>query len=146
MRLRGFFYSLVMPGKGKNFQVSSSAIIRSLENIYVGDHVYIAPNVVVNAGATIYFESEVMIGFNSVVVSGNHSIMNGSYRYGKSKTAPIRIGLGSWVSANCTVLAGVTIGSGTLIASNSAVAKDCLSNCIYGGVPAKLIREGVVCD
>lgn len=143
MRLRGFFYGIFMPKVGRDFQVSGTAIIKSLENLYVGENVYLAPNVIVNAGSDIYLESEVMIGFNSVLVAGNHTLINGSYRFGESQKAPIKIGFGSWVGANCTILPGVTIGCGTLIAANSAVVKSCSQNCIYGGVPAIKIREGV---
>lgn len=140
MRIRGGFYSVGMIRCGCDFQVSSSVILRNLENIYVGNNVYLAPNVVVNAIDKITLSDEVMVGFNTVLVSGNHSLWSSSYRYGKSNKTPIFIGKGSWVAANCTVIAGAKIGSSTLVAANSAVIGDCTETGIYAGVPVKKIK------
>lgn len=141
MRFRGFVYSLFMAGSSKNFQVSASVVIRGLEKLSVGADVYLAPRVIINARDKITLESQVMIGFNSVIVSGNHSIYDGSYRFGPTNKSPIFIGYGTWVSANCTITAGVVIGSSCLIAANSAVVSSLSGNSIYGGVPAKFIKN-----
>lgn len=140
MRCRGFFYGLGMPKTGKDFQVSASTILRNLENIYVGDNVYLAPNVIINAIDTITLEDQVMVGFNTVLVSGNHTLLDMSYRYGQSKRSPIKIGKGSWVAANCTVIAGTHLGKACLVAANSAISGDCSAHGIYGGVPARKLK------
>jgi len=136
MRFRGWLYSFAMKKCGKNFQVSSTTILRNLENIEIGDNVYFAPNSIINARASIKIENEVMIAFNSVLVSGNHTLLNGSYRFGESKLKPIVIKEGAWVAANCTVVAGTNIGNGCLIAANSLVKGECLDYHMYVGVPA----------
>jgi acetyltransferase-like isoleucine patch superfamily enzyme len=46
-----------------------------------------------------------------------------------------------WIGANCIVLPGVTIGSGSVVAAGSVVTKDIPNNCIVGGIPAKIIRH-----
>lgn len=58
-----------------------------------------------------------------------------------SKTAPIRIEDGCWIGANVTILPGVTIKAGTVIAAGAVVIHDCDENALYGGVPAKKIRD-----
>lgn len=140
MRFRGWSYGLAMPRCGRDFQVSASTILRNLENIHVGDHVYLAPNVIINAITTVKLGNEVMVGFNSVIVSGNHTREGMSYRFGKSKVASIMIGNGTWIAANCTVIAGATIGEGCLVAANSAIAGDCSLHGVYAGVPARKIK------
>ncbi|MCG7562524.1 hypothetical protein [Pseudoalteromonas sp. McH1-42] len=140
MRFRGALYSLGMPACGKNFQVSSNAIIRNLENCYFGDNVYLAPFVVVNAIDRVTLNNGVMIGFSSVLVSGNHTLQHGSFRYGKSDTKPISVLEGAWVGANCTLTAGSVLPQSSLLAANSALTKEMTEdNYIYGGVPAKPI-------
>ncbi|MCG3744041.1 acyltransferase [Vibrio cincinnatiensis] len=146
MQFRGFCYSLVMPSYPKNFQVASTTILRNLENLHVGNDVYIAPGAVVNAIDTIIIEDEVMIAFNSVITSGNHTMLEGSYRFGISNKLPILIKRGSWVAANCTVVAGAVIEEGCLIAANSLARGVCQKYGIYSGVPVKLLRKVKVMD
>ena len=136
-KVRGFFYGIGMKSCGKNFQVSSNVILLNLENIIVGDNVYFAPGVVVNAIDTITFESEVMLGFNVVVVSGDHTKLKGSYRYGPSRTDKIHFKFGSWVGANSVVLKGATVGRGTVIGANSVLKKITDCNSVYFGNPIK---------
>lgn len=137
MKFRGWLYSFCIKKCGKNFQVSSTTILRNLENMEIGDNVYFAPNSIINARDIIKIENDVMIAFNSVLVSGNHQLLNGSYRFGESKLKPIIVKEGAWVAANCTVVAGTNIGKGCLIAANSLVKGECLDHHVYIGVPAK---------
>ena len=142
MRFRGKLYSLAMPKAGRDFQVSASTIIRNLEKLSVGNNVYLAPFVVINAIESVKLNDEVMIGFSSVIVSGNHTRLNGSFRYGKSKATPVEVGSGCWIGANCTLVAGSNLPAGSLLAANSILSKAYIeSDMVYGGVPAKPISN-----
>ena len=61
------------------------------------------------------------------------------------KTYPYKgdlvIGNDVWIGYKATIMAGVTIGDGAIIASNSVVTKDVEPYSIIGGNPAKLIRK-----
>ena len=46
-----------------------------------------------------------------------------------------------WISSRATVLPGVRVGRGAIIASNAVVTKDVPPMAIVGGVPAKIIGE-----
>lgn len=141
MRMRGKLYSLVMKSSGRNFQVSSGARLFSLKHLVVGDDVFIATNVVVNSGCSIIIESQVMLGIGVVVVSGNHTLKNGSYRFGEMRRIPVKIGYGSWIGANSTLVAGAEVPCGSLIAANSVVTKKLSISGVYGGSPAKLLNN-----
>jgi virginiamycin A acetyltransferase len=45
-----------------------------------------------------------------------------------------------WIGVNCTILDGITIGNGAVIAAGSVVTKDVPAYAIVGGNPAKLIK------
>lgn len=46
-----------------------------------------------------------------------------------------------WIGANVTILPGVTIGDGAIIAAGAVVTKDVEPMTIVGGVPAKKIKD-----
>ena len=56
---------------------------------------------------------------------------------------PITIGNNVWIGCNVTILKGVNIGDGAIIAACSLVNKDIPPRCMAGGVPAKVIKENV---
>lgn len=56
-----------------------------------------------------------------------------------NETSPISIGDDVWIASNVTILKGVNIGDGAIIATNSVVNKDVPPYTIYGGSPAKEI-------
>lgn len=53
----------------------------------------------------------------------------------------ISIGNNVWLGDKVAVLAGVTIGDGSIIGANSVVAKDIPAYCIAAGNPARIIKE-----
>ncbi len=55
--------------------------------------------------------------------------------------APIHIGKWVWIGANATVLPGVTIGDGAIVATGAVVTKDVPENTVVGGIPARVMRK-----
>lgn len=53
----------------------------------------------------------------------------------------INIGNDVWIGYNATIMAGVTIGDGAIVATNSTVIKDVDPYSIVGGNPAKEIKK-----
>ena len=146
MRFRGWLYGLGMRSCGKNFQVAHSASLQGVENFIVGCDAYFANQVIVLASTTIYIEDEVMIGPNSVLVTGNHKLYNGSFRHTSAPARSIFLRKGAWVAANCTVLAGAILPEGSVLSANSCLhsIKDemkVLKYSVYGGNPARIIKS-----
>lgn len=71
--------------------------------------------------------------------SDGHSILNADHKM----TQPITIGNNVWIGINSTILKGVTIGDGAVIAAGSVVTKDVPPGALAGGVPAKVIKEKI---
>lgn len=141
MRIRGWFYSLGMPRCGKNFQVTSDANIKTLENTYVGDNVLIGNNTILLGGGTITIGDNVLIGPQCIIVSGNHVFAGNSFNNKKADRGEIKIGSNCWIAANCTIAKGAEIPNKSILASNSFVgARLSKPHSIYGGSPAKYIK------
>ena len=45
-----------------------------------------------------------------------------------------------WIGANATVLAGVNIGDGAVVAAGAVVTKDVPALTVVGGVPARVLK------
>ena len=46
-----------------------------------------------------------------------------------------------WIGSNATILAGVTVDDGAVVAAGTVVSKDVAPNTIVGGVPANVIKR-----
>ena len=53
---------------------------------------------------------------------------------------PVTLCGDNWIGANVTILKGVTIGEGAVVAAGSLVIRDVPPYAIVGGVPAKVIK------
>lgn len=56
------------------------------------------------------------------------------------KNGGITIGNDVWIGMNATILTGVNIGDGAIIAANALVTKDVPPYAVVGGVPAKILK------
>jgi maltose O-acetyltransferase len=75
----------------------------------------------------------------SLLTSG-HEMDDPRARAGRRVLAPIVVGDGAWLGANVTVLGGVTIGEGAVVAAGSLVRADVPPHTLWAGVPARLVK------
>jgi acetyltransferase-like isoleucine patch superfamily enzyme len=62
-------------------------------------------------------------------------------RHFPAGAAPVRIGAGSFLGANVTVLPGLTIGPESFVAAGSVVTEDIPPRRLAAGVPARTVRS-----
>ena len=48
---------------------------------------------------------------------------------------------GAWLGARCTILPGVTVGEGAIVAAGAVVHRDVAPNTLVAGVPARVVKE-----
>lgn len=110
-----------------------------------GIHIHLGEHVFINAGCQfqdqggIYIGDHALIGHNVVLATLNHH--QNPQKRGNLIPSAIRIGNRVWIGSHATVLPGVTIGDGAIIAAGAVVTRDVPENCIFGGVPAKFIKK-----
>jgi len=141
IKVRGAMVRPFFKKCGRNFQLSENVIFCNPHKIEIGNDVYIAPGAWLNGLGGIVIEDEVKISPYVIIETCIHTFKDNSVRFGGSVVEPIRIGRGSWLASHALVRAGVTIGSGVLVAGNAAVVKDVPDNVMVGGVPAKVLGE-----
>lgn len=107
--------------------------------IKVGSRGYFNRDSYVRANVTI--GDNVNVGPFVRIVSDGHDLGPASRRAGKNNWLPIRIGSGTWIGAGAVITGGVTIGKSCVIAAGAVVASDVPDNTMFGGVPAKKIKD-----
>lgn len=125
--------------------LSHGVIIRTLTpeaTITIGDKAGISGASIV-ARDSITIGDRVLLGANCVIADNDFHPLARSGRAENSdqniKTSPVTIGDDVWVGMNATVLKGVTIGEGAIIAAGSLVTRDVLPMEIVAGIPAKKV-------
>lgn len=128
-----------------DYRIHSRASIRNAHNIYLGNNVRITMDCCIWAeqNSKIVFGDNVLVGPGAKMFCGNHGTqLNGVPMVYQARTEKdITIGNDVWIGANSVITSGVTIGDGAIVAAGSVVTKNVPSNCIVGGIPAKVIKE-----
>lgn len=57
----------------------------------------------------------------------------------RTEITHINKSLGVWIGAGAIILPGVTVGKVSVIAARSVVTKGMEKNCLYAGVPARIL-------
>jgi acetyltransferase-like isoleucine patch superfamily enzyme len=101
---------------------------------FIGRGAWICPNVI--------FGNYVMLAPECAILGGDHKVdLPGKPIIFSGRPAVLQTTVGDdvWLGYRATIMAGVTIGNGAIIAAGSLVTKDVVAYSIVGGIPAKMI-------
>lgn len=89
----------------------------------------------------IFIGEDVFIGPKCVLACASHPVHSHQRRTEPlTQSKPIHLANNVWLGASVTVIGGVTIGEGSVIAAGAVVTKDIPAGVVAGGVPCKVIR------
>ncbi len=108
---------------GNNSNIGPYNYIGCSGKITIGDNVMLAPRV------SIYAENHVFDNPNITIKAQGVSKMD------------VVIEDDCWIAANAVILAGVTIGKGSVVAAGSVVNEDVPAFSVVAGVPARVIKS-----
>jgi len=114
---------------GRNISIGKHCHINEgvfIQGALIGDHVMIAPNVVILNNSHNHARTDIPMIKQGMVENNN----------------PI-IGNDVWIGRSSIILGGVVIGEGVIIAAGAVVTKDVEPFLIVGGVPAKVISSRI---
>lgn len=134
---------------GDKVTIGSYAIIRPStlwggepgEGLKVGDNSNIGPYCYVGCSGYIEIGSNVMISPRVSIYSENHNFKSTDMpmkEQGVTRSF-VKIEDDCWIASNAVILAGVTVGKGSVVAAGSVVTKDIPPYSVVAGMPAKVI-------
>lgn len=141
IRLRGWLAAPFFKKCGKRLELGRDLTLLNSYNIEIGDDVYIAKGGWLNGMGSLVIEDQVVLAPYVVISTMQHIFKDNSVRFGGSIAGKIIIGKGTWLAAHSSIKCGVSVGKGCIIGANAFVVKNTADNGIYGGVPAKFIKE-----
>lgn len=122
--------------------------------LVIGDRTFIGGRGVLSIAESVQIGDDVMISWGCTIVDhDSHSLvyserandpvewLQGRKDWTHVKRAPVRIGNKAWLGFNCSVLKGVTIGEGAVVAANANVTRDVPPWTLVAGNPARVIKD-----
>lgn len=134
-------FSSLVSARGLGCVCHWSVEIKYPNNIFLGNNVIIGKSVTLGAKEKIILEDHVRLSKGVTVETAYLDFGNGKIPPYKHLAKPITLEENVWVGANCIILAGVTIGKGSVIAAGSVVTKNLLPGYVYGGAPAIPLKK-----
>ena len=96
----------------------------------IGDHA------ILDARAGLTIGENVNLSTNVAIWTGQHDYQAPDFGF---KSGPVHIEDYAWLSFRSTILPGVTVGEGAVVAAGAVVTKNVAPYTVVGGVPAKMI-------
>lgn len=147
-KVLGYFYKKAMRHCGKHVYLRPLySDFKGIENLSIGDYTNIPKkSTFYCTEAPLTIGNKVVFGPAPTIITGDHRIdVIGEYIIDSHKKlpendAPVIIEDDVWCGSHVTILKGVTIGRGSVVAAGAIVTKSCPPYSIIGGIPAKVLK------
>lgn len=141
-RLRGALAGPLLASAGEDVNIESGAVFGSGKELALGNRSGLGVDADIHGPVTI--GDDVMMGPRCTILTRNHHIddvtvpMN---QQGFAEFRPVVIEDDVWIGANVTIMPGVRVGTGAVLAAGAVVTRDVPPFSIVGGVPAKVLGD-----
>lgn len=133
-RIRGMLIAPFIGKCGRGLKIASGVVIGNPAKLTLGDNVYLAHYVWINATGGLEIGSDSIVGPFCVIATSRHKFQNGMVTH-NGAYRPVRIGRGVWLASHVVVTDGVTIGDGVLAAAGTVITHDVPQGTIIAGIP-----------
>ncbi|RZL32362.1 MAG: acyltransferase [Pedobacter sp.] len=130
---------------GNNNEILNGCLLMTYGGkIAIGNRCSINPyTIIYGHGEGVKIADNVLIAGHCMLIPANHIFERTDIPINKQGTSSkgIVINQDVWIGAACTILDGVEIGEGAIVAAGSVVTKNVEPFTIVGGVPAKILKR-----
>jgi len=134
--IRHYYYRFIFRIKlGKGSSIHMNCFFNR-NNIIIGNNTSINRKCYLDGRGRIVIGNNVSLSPEVNLITGSHDVNSEDFKY---FTSPIRIEDYVWIGTRVTILPGVTLGKGCVVATGAVVSKNVSPYTIVGGVPARII-------
>lgn len=139
--IRNILYRYVFRAKiTKKTIIAGGCEIRSPWNLHA-DNCVIMNNCILDARQGIYLGENVVFGTGVHIWTEEHAINDPLFRVLDENKGAVRIADKAWICSDSTILPGVWVGEGAVLASRACATKNIESYIVAAGIPAQMISE-----
>lgn len=115
-------------------------------HVAYGRNLHLADGVYINAFCAVLDTARVEIGARSMLGPGvhvycaDHHHSRAGREKGLERALPVTIGAEVWIGGHATILPGVTVGDGAIVAAGATVTRDVPPGATVAGTPARPLR------
>jgi maltose O-acetyltransferase len=140
-RLNRLLVKYIFKECGKDVNIRPRAYFGRGAHISIGNKSMIGRDAFIGSGADITIGNKVLMGPDVMIFAVNHEIRRELPIIDQDfKAGAIIIEDDVWIGARCTILPGVTISKGAVLAAGSVINRNIPRYAIVGGVPAKILK------
>ena len=118
---------------GNDASIFMGTTVFSHKNLVIGDRCVVAERCVLDARGGITLEDDVVLASDVHLRTAEHDPSAADFMHSYE---PIHVQKYGWLGTRCTVLGGVSVGYGAVVAACALATKDVDDYVIVGGVPA----------
>lgn len=153
--LWAYFIKTNMGQCGQNVMLKPrTSVFKGIENFFFSDDIRIARYAVIYATrAKVVIGPKTGIAPYLKIIAGNHRfnkvgnyMFDGDYEKNADDDKDVVLEGDHWIGINVTILSGVTVGRGAVVAAGSLLTKSVPPYAIVGGVPAKVLKYRFTVD
>ena len=133
------FLQMIGMSIGKNIFIDRGFDCLYPQNITIGNNVSLGHFNKIWAFNKVIIGDYVQTAIGLTIVAGGHDVSS----YETIKNYDVVLEGENWIGANVTIIGGVKIGKGSIIAAGAIVTSDIPPYSIAGGVPAKVLKNRV---
>lgn len=140
--IRYNYYKLKLKKCGKHVMFANNITMFDADKIEIGNNVRIGKNATLSGYGGIKIGNNVSFAQDCIIWSSNHNYYSpNALPFDRGSTMrPVIIGDNVWIGARVTIVPGVNVGEGSVIAMGAVVTKDVPVGAVVGGNPAKVLK------
>lgn len=141
--IRYILLKTLLKSCGDNVSIHKNVVLLGMDNLEIADNVSIHPFCYIDGTGGLKIGHDISIAHSSTILSTEHIYSNLEIPIKDQgiKSIPTLLEGNIWVACGVRILAGSHISNGVIIASGAVVKGYLEPNTIYGGIPARFIKE-----